>query len=381
MRCAYLYLSLGNSLGIQRRLQGQALAAQELGLKLDFLVLNQDHNRKEGNILFRKAPFVGFARSFLKPEIFHRLTLILRSGFLTAYDVIILRYPGLPFAPMNILDKVGPKFITEHHTNEVGEYLSSGKLSHRILALLETIWGRRLLSRVKGIIGVTDEIRRFELGRSGSKPSIVISNGIHVEATPLSKFVPFNERELNLLATPSEPVPWNGIDRLIAGLACYRGQKKINLFLVGTIGPDLTELCRSICNPRINIEILGKKVGREFDAYCERSTIAISTLGLFRKGMREACSLKTREYVARGIPFIYAYDDSDLNGREAFALKLKNEDSPVDIEQVINFARKVSAIPELSEQMRQFAHINLDWKRKVRQMYDFALTFTANATT
>ncbi|WP_198264123.1 hypothetical protein [sulfur-oxidizing endosymbiont of Gigantopelta aegis] len=51
--------------------------------------------------------------------------------------------------------------------------------------------------------------------------------------------------------------------------------------------------------------------------------IAIGTLSLHKKNMKEASALKVREYVAYGLPVILGYIDSDLDGCD-FILNVGN---------------------------------------------------------
>jgi hypothetical protein len=101
-------------------------------------------------------------------------------------------------------------------------------------------------------------------------------------------------------------------------------------------------------------------------------TVAFSSLAMFRTGLREACVLKTREYVARGVPFVFGYDDVDLVEPESFCLNVGNSDAPFPLERVIEFAKAASAEAGLSNRMREFARARLDWKVKMKAFHDFA---------
>ena len=93
--------------------------------------------------------------------------------------------------------------------------------------------------------------------------------------------------------------------------------------------------------------------------------------------MQEACTLKTREYTARGLPFIIGHRDPDLvsvPSDRRFFLSVPPDDSPVDIDRVISFARSLNddeAVPALAKYMRAYAFAHLDWKPKVQRYVDF----------
>ena len=77
------------------------------------------------------------------------------------------------------------------------------------------------------------------------------------------------------------------------------------------------------------------------------------------------------EYIARGIPFVYAYADVDLKGDEPFALKLPAEEKALDVEKIVEFSYSASKMSDMSETMRAFARNRLDWTIKMNDMIDF----------
>jgi len=55
--------------------------------------------------------------------------------------------------------------------------------------------------------------------------------------------------------------------------------------------------------------------------------------------------LKTREYAARGIPFMYSEIDSDFENKP-YVLKAIPDESPIDIEQIVNFCSSTQWEPK-----------------------------------
>ena len=106
----------------------------------------------------------------------------------------------------------------------------------------------------------------------------------------------------------------------------------------------------------------------------ERAHLAVSTLALHRKQMRQACALKTREYVARGLPFVIGHEDPDLGRPEAapFHFAVPADDSPVEAEAILGFAsRLASSGNEVAVEMRRYAADVLDWRPKLARYLDF----------
>ena len=76
--------------------------------------------------------------------------------------------------------------------------------------------------------------------------------------------------------------------------------------------------------------------------------------------------------MAKGIPFIYAYDDIDIPDNVDFCLKFPNDDSDIDFDKVLEFAKSTSKHSDISMEMRDYAQRVMDWKIKVLRMYEFA---------
>ena len=102
------------------------------------------------------------------------------------------------------------------------------------------------------------------------------------------------------------------------------------------------------------------------------TSVSFSTLALSRKGMTEACPLKSRTSLAAGIPLIYAYKDPALEGNEPFALRIEDRQQQTSstLAKIKNFIKNASVDPDLSLKAWKFAQNNLDIdileKRRIR---------------
>ncbi len=370
------HLNYCPSAGVLNKIKVQAKAAQELGLDFDFIVLSHMQYQPTENVKFYKInlPQILPAKRVIRQ--FFSYNIISSKLDLSSYDRIILRYPS---AVALSFKKFFKKYhiITEYHSDIINE-LKSLKVGYLnfLRIFLEKHNSPKLLPYVRGIIGLTDEIRKQNLHLIDRDiPSAVISNGVEVKNTSFTQFKPFDGRILNLIFIASTIYPWHGVDRLIYGLSRYSGDFPINLFLAGFIyEKEKKRLLENFNNPQVKIHCLGLLPKQELDEYFSRSNLAIGSLALFRKNLTDACPLKASEYMARVIPFVYAYNNVDLPTYNEYTLKLSNTDSPIDMQKLIQFARKVSKNAGLSKKMRNFAQNHLDWKIKIQQMYDFTLT-------
>ncbi|MFO0594769.1 MAG: glycosyltransferase [Myxococcaceae bacterium] len=371
MKVAFVNLQLSGELtGVTRAISGQARACVEAGVPIDFWVVNPGKRGEEGGLHFAQ-----FEESRLgaRATRFFKARLLKQVRELEAYDVIILRYPlAIDLDPLAFVEGTRAKIITVHHTREIDELLSAGRTAGAMArALIEQVNGARVLRRVAGIAAVTDEIRRYELQRAGTvRPSTVVANGIDVERVPQTGFVPFDGRELRMLFIASSHAPWHGTDRLLASLRSYRGPVQLRLEMIGGASgasPGTTER-----EGPLTIHHHGTLTGAPLDAVFRTANVAFSSLAMFRTGLREACVLKTREYVARGMPFVYGYDDVDLLEPQPFCLGVGNSDSAFPVDRIIDFAKACAERRGLSDEMRAFAKARLDWKVKMQAFWDFA---------
>lgn len=293
-------------------------------------------------------------------------------------DVFYLRYPGASKKLYQIAKKYGNKMVSEHQSKEIDEIKSfenqhlfgirPSKLLSRYLYYWKPIynerkWGTLFAKKVEAIVTVTDEIALYQKEK-GCKNILVCSNGIGVNSYPLRRTISFSEPlKILFLKGTSSISEWNGFERLISSID--RGySNKIKLIVCG-------HLIKGEIPERDYIEHRGYLNKEQLGILFNEAHIGISTLALHKKGLHEAAVLKTREYIARGLPFIYAYTDPDLNEEtKPFALQFPNDDSPIDMQQVIDFAQKVLSDPEHPQKMRAYAEKHLDYEVKMGRLLE-----------
>ena len=169
---------------------------------------------------------------------------------------------------------------------------------------------------------------------------------------------------------------WYGIDRFIRGLhehnAHYANSTKIVLHIVGD-GPELPYLKELTDELGLNENVIfhGFKSGRELDEMFDMCHIAIGSLAGFRAGLNELSSLKSREYCARGIPFLMASKDADFPEGFNWVQMVPANETPIDMNTVIDFANRIMADPEHPQKMRRYAEEHLDWMAKMKVLKEF----------
>lgn len=129
-------------------------------------------------------------------------------------------------------------------------------------------------------------------------------------------------------------------DRLIKGIADYYkngGQKNIVYHVVG-FGMSLDSYKELVEKLKLEDHVIfyGKKEGKELDEIYDKCDIAVATLGFHRAGVKVSSALKTREYLAKGMPIVYAGKidiiDEDFN----YQYCAPEDESNLDVEKIIN---------------------------------------------
>jgi hypothetical protein len=118
----------------------------------------------------------------------------------------------------------------------------------------------------------------------------------------------------------------------------------------------------------------GRLYGEDLDEIFNRCDIAIGSLGIHRIGLHEAATLKAREYCARGIPFIYGINDVDFPLDFPYVLHIPADESPVDMIDVIRFAKTLYSDLSFSIKMREYAKQSLDWSIKALKLKQFLVS-------
>lgn len=195
-------------------------------------------------------------------------------------------------------------------------------------------------------------------------PTILTPNGVDLDEIRIKESVPPENDEINLCFVAAFAM-WHGADRVVAGLKNYYkngGKRNIQIHFVGS-GDD------SIMNPlkqdsddelvKNHIHFYGFMSGNELSDIYDKCQMAIASLGLHRLNIDAPSTLKSREYLGRGIPFIYSSEIADFQEHPVdFALQLSTDDAPVDFDKVIDFYDKLmkeKSEEELIKEIRAYA--------------------------
>jgi glycosyltransferase involved in cell wall biosynthesis len=205
-------------------------------------------------------------------------------------------------------------------------------------------------------------------------PTIPVKNGIDPSLYPV-KTSPFQKKALHLIAVANIN-HWHGYDRILVGLNKYYGHTPsfpVTLTIVG-IGDELENLKSYVKSNHLEpfVFFRGFLIGEALNEVFEMADLGVSVLGLHRKGLTHSSTLKSREYLLRGLPFITSSADDDITAElSPFVLQMNADDSPIDISDIVHRYQALIANTELcSDYLRSIAVKQLSWDHQLRPVLD-----------
>ena len=108
----------------------------------------------------------------------------------------------------------------------------------------------------------------------------------------------------------------------------------------------------------------------EIDTYIDEAHFAVGSMGNHRANSYYGSALKTKEYIARGIPFVYGWEERILIDFP-FAYKVPLNEEPIDINKILEFYRKIED-KELAVKMRKFLEKNnRSWQQQFSELLKY----------
>ena len=222
------------------------------------------------------------------------------------------------------------------------------------------------------IIQYAPESKYFSIGLQ--RKTKILTNGINVSSIHVRKSIPVWPDSKFVMIGVASLAGWHAYDRIISGIAVYVSLKpeqapNPRLIIIGD-GPirKSWESHAASLGVSEHIEFTGFRSGNDLDELFETAHVAVSSLGLYRINLQFASVLKSREYTARGIPFIAAGLDKDFEPSPNFRKQIANDDSHVNISEIIDWYSTISSDQKMTLRIRQYAEDNLDFSKKIDQI-------------
>ena len=295
-------VSLTPSAGVVQQMRDEALAASELGISWTVLLVRGESARRQAGRWANAARYL-----LLRARFYFQVVRLSRAG-----DVVVLRHSvGDPLQYVATLFM--RPYYTVHHTMEEDELAALGLPWSRLQLALERTLGRRTVARARGLVCVTGEIGQHQKERcdiGNDTPVFVYPNGIRLDFD----LKPVDERgsRPEVVFVASSFFPWHGLEPLIDSLIASKDDGILHL--VGQVPTDIEEKVKYVSRIRLH----GKLEPHQLQPLYRRAWLGLSSFSLANTRMREACTLKVREYLSWGLPAYAGHRDAGLPDQFAY---------------------------------------------------------------
>jgi glycosyltransferase involved in cell wall biosynthesis len=230
-----------------------------------------------------------------------------------------------------------------------------------VLGILSILLDAFYLKKIDKFVFVSTELSQTKRFKKYLHPGnfTVISNGIALERITILDFsAKANEFELIFLGQDGQP--WHGIEQIIE---LARDLPEFKFHIVGVSRPVNVELQ--------NLLFYGHLTEVEYLPIARKCCVAIGTLNLKAKKMKEGSSLKLREYLALGLPVVIRYSDSDFMELRDFILQIPDNEEPIT-----HFSKAVDEFTRYWHGRRVsrdlIAHVDMNIKERARLTFLFS---------
>ncbi len=346
-----------SNIGVVNKLIGQIDGFTHNKVKIDYVIHDDRYIYLNSKVVFKlksSGPNVYFKWRFFD---------YLPHELLEGYTQIIIRHGVATLSFLRFLKtikKINPKakILIDMPTYPYSKEWKG--ISGKLVMLVDGALSSQLKKHVDYILHSGKEIEIFGI------PTFPFSNGISLENVKIRS--PKKSIGRWTFLAIGKWQYWHGLDRLIQGLHQYvsTGKKDVRLKIVGT-GPvekDLKQLVKNFDLEKY-VDFEGVLVGADLDASFDDADIGIGTLGLFRKGVRIDSSLKHREYVGRGLPFVLAGEETDFTDDLSFIHQVGAKEGPINIEAIVSFLKQADA-KTMSIAAGAYAEKHLTWRMKMK---------------
>lgn len=347
-------------LGVFNKIEGQLSGLNSLGVKMDKLLIENK------NIYFNNSCLY----SNLKKPIYMTFFLILNRKFNEIkddYDFVYIRFSRNNIFYYQLVKKFSKeniKVITEIPTYPYDEEFERNTKQY-IYRQLDKLITKNLYKYVYRISTTNDYKEIFNI------PTIQIRNAVNFEKIKKVKNKD-KHNSINLVGI-ANLAKWHGYDRIIEGLSIYNIEKNknydrdVHFYIVGegTEKEKLEQLVDKL-NLRDKVFFLGAKSGASLDELFDKMDLGVSSLALHRAGGGHD-PIKTKEFLARGIPVILGYEDKLVNMTLPFVLKVNSSEEAIEISKIVD---RFESIIENSEDIRRYAQEHLTWQQQMKKIIE-----------
>lgn len=209
------------------------------------------------------------------------------------------------------------------------------------------------------------------------KETIRISNGIQIDQIRPVSGISEKGEQLDMIAV-AYMQKQHGYERIIEGMYDYYqngGDRQVYLHLVGD-GPEKSRYQKLVKKRGLEKKVLfyPNLTGEKLDRVFEQKDIAIAALGLYKNGICYESSLKSREYLARGLPMVTGCEVDVFEKKKCdFHCGFPNDGSGISIQRILAFCDRLYAKGrrDVQNHIRQYAQEMVSMDKAMKEVVDY----------
>ena len=369
----FLYMNFfkdDDSIGITKKIKSQIKAMRRMGMIVYYSAYVDDGAvivNNDDKVVYKKY----FALKNRKYQRYNRRFLLIKTStqFIKRstekFDLAYLRwhtYDNTFLAMLKALHEKGTKSIVEAHA------WTPNRIPDGIISRYQIAMDNRYSKYAKNYVSLVAGMSEYD--NIWGINTVKVDNAVDLESIKERHWVRKNG-VLRIVSVSNER-EYHGYDRLLRGIRNYYdngGQRKIEVHFVGVFLESTKKLTDELKLSDI-VYFHGKKFGDELDEIYDNSDIGIGALAHHRIGMYAGSSLKTKEYFAKGLPFIYGWKEPAFDETYPYAHRVELCEEPVDMEEIIDFYDSIKDDPNMVYNMRQFAKEHYSWEKELTKIFE-----------
>lgn len=328
--CFIVESSLLNLSGAYKKVENQIKAFENAGFVIKTVIMNR--SVFPGSKIVDRLPFSNCSPHWEWRDEFQ------------GCDFIYLRKPWLNGSFLSFLKKIKKRNPKAKIIIEFPTYPYDGEMKSNLKdypKYLKDLHARRNLRRyVDRICSLVETPEIFGIN------NIKFLNGYDFSQITIDR--PRNHTDEIRLCCVANFARWHGYERLLKGLASYYregGERNIRLYMVGE-GSELSTYKEIAEGNQLDahVEFCGQMDTVGIHEILNHSDFGVASLGLYKADFHGVgCFLKTREYLAAGLPIVCGskLDIMDMPPLDEYILEYPNDATEIDINKLVLFYDKL----------------------------------------
>ena len=207
-------------------------------------------------------------------------------------------------------------------------------------------------------------------------PTLIFSNGIKVDDIQIKKC--FNNEDIIEICAVATMEAWQGYERVIESLKNYYrkgGNRNIIIHFAGE-GNQLSYYKNLVTKYELNnhIQFHGFLSGEKLNYVYDSSDLALDAFGRYKTKNPISTSLKSREYLAKGLPIVSGSKSDLFKGSNKYYLEFSDNSSYFDFNDIVDFydfTYKNKEKSEVSQEIRKLAYEICDISNTMKSISNY----------